>query len=232
MVTIFFGDNYVASRDKFITETQKHIGEKKHFECGEDQFSHFRTSSLSSSIFGDNLCVSVCFQKSPNADVDFSFLESVPRSNNILIWCSGKISQKSHLWKVAKESGAKMLEFSQRSSNDVFKVCDVLLSRELVPSLISLKKFTEDGGKLFDLVAPLTYSVRNILGIKLNANFTRDLAPFVAKKSADLSKKYSEEELISVFNKLFLKDVAVKSGEDGGEEDTRVFLLELFARLK
>jgi len=212
MVILISGNNNTASREQFLKSCGSTIGEKKHFEDGEKSFNDFKTTALSSSIFGDPLTVSAVFLKVPGASCDFSFLPKIPENNTVIILCNAAINAKSKLQSFATVAKAKILNFTKKRDDSAFNLVDALCSRNAKDSYLKLKVFIESGGTVLELTGPLSYQVRNMIAVSVGAEFVKSLRPFVLLKATKFSHNFTLLELKDCYQKILETDANLKNG--------------------
>ncbi len=116
---------------------------------------------------------------------------------------------------------------------EIFKTIDGLVLRNKKQALIALQRYFDSGEKLFYLFSMIAYQMRNLLMVKMaqtNQNISaKDLRmhPFVFRKSSDMVKNVSVEQLKISMQNVFTADLKIKTGQDNPEEAIRSLVLSI-----
>jgi DNA polymerase III subunit delta len=104
----------------------------------------------------------------------------------------------------------------------IFKTIDAIALSDKKLALNLIHKHLKKGDSPYYLLSMINYQFRNIISVKdmveRNNNYTQSvkesgLHPFVFKKSLDLSKKFTKEDLKKIYRKIFQTDLNIKTGK-------------------
>ncbi|MDO8524167.1 MAG: DNA polymerase III subunit delta [bacterium] len=116
---------------------------------------------------------------------------------------------------------------------EIFKTIDALVSKNKKQALVSLQRYFDSGENLFKLLSMIAYQMRNLLMVKIaqsnNAISPKELGmhPYVFKKSADMVKNISVEQLKLSLQNVFLADLKIKTGITSPEKVIRSLVLSI-----
>lgn len=116
---------------------------------------------------------------------------------------------------------------------EIFKTIDGLVSRNKKQALIALQRFIDSGESLFKLLSMIAYQMRNLLMVKIAQNNTEfsskelGIHPYVFRKSADMVRNISVEQLKMSLQNVFMADLKIKTGQESPEKVVRSLVLSI-----
>jgi len=122
--------------------------------------------------------------------------------------------------KTVRTEDIKLLVRS-KIETDIFKTIDAIADKNKKQALNLLHKHLEKGDSPLYLLSMINYQFRNLLAVKdliekqipYNIILKRSgLHPFVVKKSYYQSQKFTFQELKKIYQKIFKKDLDIKTG--------------------
>ncbi|MFC1629993.1 DNA polymerase III subunit delta [Patescibacteria group bacterium] len=203
---IVFVEGSVSEKDKFIKFVKK-SGKSQHFPLLEG-------GKLKNWIIKE-------FGK---AQVDSEAInELISFVGNDLWRLSGEIQKLTSYKKgaVIKKEDVKLLVRSNIDT-DIFKTIDALSLKNKKEALSLIHKHLEKGDSPLYLLSMINFQFRNLLLVKSKQeqgpvssfSLSRELKihPYVARKSTDLARRFSFEELKKIYQKIFQADLSIKTG--------------------
>jgi DNA polymerase-3 subunit delta len=163
-------------------------------------------------------------QKELADNMDFQSLSELLARTGGDLWRTENEIEKLRAYKknrpIEKEDVEEMV--SRKAEADIFETIDALSMRNKKKALDLLHRHLEKGDPPSYLLAMINYQFRNIIAVKdlegrgmpyfLMAKET-GMKPYPLRKSFDLSKRFSLEDLKRIYGKIFQIDLKIKKGE-------------------
>jgi DNA polymerase III subunit delta len=151
---------------------------------------------------------------------------------------SGEIKKLSAYKSKTKEIEEKDIVslIKPKIESDIFKTIDALSSKNTKMALFLIHKHLEKGDNPNYLLSMIKFQFQNLLIIKelyekgvpiYNFAKLTKIHPFVVRKSIDLSKKFTLQELKKIYQKIFQIDLEIKTGKIDPEVALDLFLTEI-----
>lgn len=221
-VILFYEDKKILESDSF-TKFLKKQGESQKFELLEGQ-------KLSSWVREE-------FKKRQTEIAEFGLSQLINFAGNDTWRLSNEI-EKLVLYKAGKskiEANDVEILVAPKIKSEIFETIDLLAKREKTRALELIQKHLEKGDSPFYLLSMINFQFRNLIMIKsygpssnlFNIGPATGMHPFVIKKTIDLAKGFSFEELKKSFQKIFEADLAMKSGKVGAEEGLKMLVADI-----
>ena len=154
-------------------------------------------------------------------------IEISPEAKSLLIEYTGNNLWRLHneIEKLACYKKGEIVEkkdielmVSPEIQANIFKTIDFLALKDKEKALSLMHTHLEKGDSPLYLLSMINFQFRNLLVIKekiASGKSTRGLGwhPFVVRKSAQLSKNFTLEELKKIYQKIFEADLDIKSGK-------------------
>ncbi len=146
------------------------------------------------------------------------------------------------MWRLANEAqklaafkktiGSKDIELlvQPKIEAEIFKTIDSFASKNKQLAFEALQKHLDLGESPIYLLSMLSYQMRNLLLVKANPVFrANDLGmhPFVFRKSAQLARSYSFEQLKKACQDIFMADLKIKTGQDKPEQALKSLIIAI-----
>ena len=136
------------------------------------------------------------------------------------LWQLANDVQKLVAYKGGREIETKdvKLLIKPKLETGIFELIDAIALKNKKQALILLHKHLEKGDAPPYLLSMINFQFRNILGVKdliergepLSSS---GLKPFPARKSYELARKFTREELKKIYQKIFQVDYSIKTGK-------------------
>ena len=106
---------------------------------------------------------------------------------------------------------------------EIFKTIDAISQRNRKKAINLLENHLRAGEKPLYLLNMITFGLRNLIMAKASGDnvYLMDkmiMHPYVIKKSREASARFSFEELKKIYQKIFLIDLAIKTGKMSQQE--------------
>lgn len=156
-------------------------------------------------------------------EVDNAFISKFLLHNGNDLWRIDNEIQKICSFRLGEEIEEEDIEFlgEKHFEKDIFKTIDAIAEDNKKKALSLIREHLKDGEDPIYLLSMIVYQFRNILVardlIERGEGLTEmqndfKVHPFVARKSFQLSKKFSLDKLKKIYSKIFRVDFNVKTG--------------------
>ncbi|MFH1408065.1 MAG: hypothetical protein ABIJ36_02385 [Patescibacteria group bacterium] len=215
MVYLIYGSDLTQSRNfiGFIKSKFKNSQTKLIYAEKDFNFKELGTLVPTTSLFSESVLTIIEFEKYPSVceTKHLAFLDNLHTSSNVVLWIGENLNKTNILLKYAGANKNFIVKpFNKKNSTLNFELVDMLNIKN-PKALVILNKILvkdSDAGLVLTILAS---NFRNILGVKLNCAFTKNLHPYVLLKIGKISKNFSEEELINILKRVYETDVKTKS---------------------
>ncbi len=113
---------------------------------------------------------------------------------------------------------------------EIFKTIDVFASKNKRLAFEALQNHLDLGESPLYLLSMLSYQMRNLLIIKANPVAqakSLGMHPFVFRKSAQLARNFSFEQLKKACQDIFMADLKIKTGQDKPEQALKSLIIAI-----
>ena len=158
--------------------------------------------------------------KKNKTKIDPMALETMVNFAGNDLWQLANDVQKLVAYKGVREIETKDVRLLVRPKLEtgIFELIDAIALKNKKQALILLHRHLEKGDNYSYLLSMINFQFRNILGVKDliergEALSHSGLKPFPARKSYELAKKFTYEELKKIYQKIFQVDYSIKTGK-------------------
>lgn len=123
----------------------------------------------------------------------------------------------------------------------VFNTIDCIAQRNKAKALKLISEHLIQGDDVFYLLSMITFQFRNLLMVKSEISNSQEnpyflsqkivkkfgMHPFVAKKSLELSKRFSLEDIKRIYQRIFEADLAIKTGKIMPENGIKLLVADI-----
>jgi len=213
MTILIHGSDVVESRKELLKLKSSYTNQGfrvESFVATKENVDQIKISLLTSSMFAQKNAYFVELDKSTISTIN---PKSAPEQNVAVFWIEGKIPANSSFLKSLKNINGTILTFEEKRDAKIFKLADFVCQKNSSLALSLLEELLQNQTAGYEILGVLIFQFRNVLGVKLKADFVKKEHPFVLKKSVVFAGNFKEEELLEIYKKLAEADVKIKTGQ-------------------
>ncbi len=231
MIYILHGDNEAASRNT-ILNLQKKVGAESKQEVRYSDITpeHLATIASNFDFFGNAPFIVIDISNYGRTKLDpfITPLKMVPEQSTIVIYNDKALSSTNIFIKESKNLKAMVLQSTAIPAANVFKLCDYILGGYKQKAYTELKNLGYEADT-FQIMGALIFNIRAIALIKFDSALAKSIAPFVKGKAEKYAERYSEEQIIKMYEHLYKTDVELKTGAIPAELALTVLIEAFFS---
>jgi len=164
--------------------------------------------------------------------VDPFALDMLLSATNVDLWqLSGEVAKLTAFASKSKRITAEDVELLVKSKNsaaEIFKTIDAVAERNKQKALNLIERHLLGGDDVFYLLSMFAFQLRNLILMKADSvKAKKEMHPFVAKKTYYQAQRFSMEELLKMFQKIFNTDLQIKTGQIKPEVGLRMLVAEM-----
>jgi len=216
VIYVLHGENVSAIRN-FILKLKKdhNIGSSKELLLEDTSPAEIAELISGIDMFGAIPMVTLDVTKMGRTKVD-SYIEvllSVPDESLFVVF-SGKDLYKANAFvKQSPKIGARVMPFKEISDSNIFKLVDYVFGGNRIASYKELRKLILSGADNFYIFSMLVYGLRNVTYAKFESPMFTKMSPFVKSKASSQSQKFTQDQVVRLYEKFYQLDVGSKNGQ-------------------
>lgn len=220
MIYLFYGDNAVALRNRSheVLSGYPAIAVTR-ISVKDIDYGAFGDFFVSKSMFDDKQVVVV----EGKLDVKKVSLEGAKGKDaltDVVIVVDGGVKSNEGLYKTVEELGGVIEKFEEEPDRDIFGFLDAVGRRQRKVAMAELQKLWEGGKDPIYVQTMLVWQFRHIIAPQLAKGF-------VQKKSEELRKGFTDDELFKIYAALYQLELRLKTGEGVPEALVEEFVVRI-----
>ncbi len=216
MIYIVHGDDTPKSRALIVNQQNK-LGVQTKTEVGISSASPSQLLDIvsSGSLFGELPFVVFDISDAGRKNVDdyVEIFKKIPQKSTLIVYSTRSLSNANAFIKAAPALGAKVIKNDKVPDSDIFKFLDALGEKNRKLAYRELSRLENEGKDEIYILTMLQYLIRNLAYISLDSPMAKSMNPYIKNKMAGHAKNFSGNEIVEIYDTLYLLEKQVKTGE-------------------
>ncbi len=210
MIYVLHGENTVLSRDFVLDLKRSNNAVLIEYQPQEASLDEITSKYFSVGLFAEKLAILIDVTK--DKTLDFPALGEAlkkAKSPNILVFLSRATIPKTH---PLLKFGFDVKEFKEKFNASIFNFLDALFEKRKNDAYKELHSLISSGTDEFEILSMVSYGIRNISYEVYESSASKNLHPFVKRKTSIQAKKYDKTQISGIFDFLYHFDLSAKTG--------------------
>jgi len=210
MIILLHGENVSASREALVELKKNYSADSVSvFDVKKFDADEFIRACQTPSLLSDRRLI-VIEGKLPSSP-HLLISSSLPSTTDVIFWLGEELKPSGKLFKQVKELGGQIRVFKEVVPKHVFCFLDALGYKNKQKAFLELHRLLDQGESPLYLLTMIEWQVRNLLKVQSAKGKVQNMHPFVLRKIRTQLKNFGEDELVSIFRKIFEAEIALKT---------------------